>query len=495
MSRVLFLNPASDHLVNFTGRFVDPFASHPPLHLAYLAAKLIEAGHEAFIEDFGLTLPPKHEVVNILQRHQPDIVGLTCYTITYNNAIKLSKLVRQVLPDALIIMGGQHVSFIVPETLTQEPTIDAIVRLEGEETIIDLVECHEGGSDLGEVAGIGYRRDGEVVLTEKRPLPRDLDRIVPMPAWELLHITEYQDPGTLITSRGCTGACIFCVANAIYHTSTRHHSAKRIIAEIEKLTGMCGPLTMLHFVDDDFLHDRQKVVEVCDYLIKHQPQAQWACSARVDAIDAELMTIVSKAGCRRVEIGVETGSATILARLGKKIDLDQVETATKAAIDNGINVAASFIIGHPQDTLKTVSESIVFARHLRQLRRPPAQVFTPFNILTPYPGTPIERHADRLGLTIHTHEYNRYTAQQAVMSNQYLSVGQLNAIYEFAMREFNKNMPGKFVPKSHMTGSNPKQENRRKREVIPLKGVVGKAEEAAIRQQQKKGAEAINVFL
>jgi anaerobic magnesium-protoporphyrin IX monomethyl ester cyclase len=447
MTRLLFLNPDSGHRFEMpNGKSADPFAFHPPLHLAYLAAKLRLAGHEAFIEDFGLMMPDREQVLDIFNRIQPDIVGLTCYSITYKNAIKLAKLVRQLLPKALILMGGQHVSFVIPETLEEESAIDIIVRLEGEETILEIVDCFEGDGDYSEVAGIGFRKDGKVVVNKPRALPQNLDEVVPMPAWDVLRIKEYHDPGTLITSRGCVGACIFCVANAIYKTSTRHHSAARVIAEIETLDKLVGPLSMLHFVDDDFLHDRVKVMAVCDYLIQRGTPFKWACSARVDAIDEELTRAISKAGCRRIEMGVETGSKTVLARLGKKIELDQVEAAVRWAVESGINVAASFILGHPQDTLDTVSETIVFARHIRQLSNGDGRgiVFTPFSILTPYPGTPIERSAEKLGLVIHSNDYSRYTAQQAVMSTKNLPAAKLNAIHTYAMREFNKSVPGTF---------------------------------------------------
>lgn len=439
MSRVLLINPASDHRIEENGRTVDPFAFYPPLQLAYLAAVLSQRGHEVAIEDMGITLPTRDELQARLLAFEPQVIGLTCYAITYKNALKLTQVIRNLLPKALIVMGGPHVSFTINETLA-EPSVDVVVRYEGEMTFLELVECHAAGGDLAKVAGISFCRGNELIETPLRSNIPNLDDL-PMPAWHLLPMERYKYPGVLITSRGCVASCIFCVSNAIYKASTRQHTAERVVQEIHRLEQICGPLRSLDFIDDDFLRDRDKIFRLCQYIVEKFPHLRWVCTARVDTIDARLMQAIASAGCRRIEFGVESGSPMVLARLGKKIGLDQVEKVIQLAVENGVNTAASFIIGHPQDTLKTVSESIVFAHHLRQMGRPSARVFTPFHILVPYPGTPIERHAERLGIQIHSRDYSQYTPDRAVISTQHLPAGKLNAIYAYAMRAYNLPAP------------------------------------------------------
>ncbi len=279
-------------------------------------------------------------------------------------------------------MGGVHASFADKEILAQEPAVDIIVRGEGEETIVELAEQLPQTQKLGDVKGITFRKDNEIYQTTKRPLIRDLDAL-PLPAYKLLPVEKYRVTGRrllpMITSRGCSFACSFCVASKMFGACLRTRSAKNVLHELEWLKNEQGA-EGISFQDDTFTLDKQRTIDMCDGMIERKLNLPWGCGTRTDTVTKEVLAKMRKAGCNEVAFGVDAGAQKIRDAFHKGVSTQQCEKAIKWAKEEGIFVTTSVILGYPGETRETLQESLDFIRKVE-----PDEVWLCH--ATPFPGT------------------------------------------------------------------------------------------------------------
>jgi len=184
-----------------------------PLGLAQLAAVLQENNIDVRILDCTALKMDRHVLEQAIRQERPDMVGATALTPFFYDAVQVAKIAKAVDPRIVTVLGGPHVTYLPEETLKENTAIDIVARGEGERTIIDLVHCLEHGNQLSKVKGIGFRSNGEVILTEPQPLVNVNE--LPLPAYHLLPMEKYYFVmlgrfATVIASRGCPYQCTFC---------------------------------------------------------------------------------------------------------------------------------------------------------------------------------------------------------------------------------------------------------------------------------------------
>jgi radical SAM superfamily enzyme YgiQ (UPF0313 family) len=239
--------------------------------------------------------------------------------------------------------------------------------------------------------GIALRDAGGPRVNPPRAPVADLDSL-PRPAYDLLPMREYGTPfsasgrvTSLVTSRGCPYRCSFCDAWVVMGRKYRAHSAARVVEEIAWLARDFGVREVV-FKDSEFTLDRARVERFCD-LMREGPRVSWTCSARVDAVDEALLRRMAEAGCRVVQLGVESADPEVLRALRKGIRLERVRAAFAAARAARIETVANLMVGTPGET----RESLEATRRLVAEIRPDhlnVQVFVP------YPGTELFRTLD-----------------------------------------------------------------------------------------------------
>jgi anaerobic magnesium-protoporphyrin IX monomethyl ester cyclase len=204
MTRIVLINPIDrTQITNRLG------LKAPPLNLMYLAAVLEKAGFYVKIIDANLYNILPREIVNIVKRLKPDIIGLTAATATIKTALRYVSEIKKNLSHVFTIIGGPHTTFLPIETLSMSKDLDAVAIGEGEETLLELAESYEKNEPNwpANVKGIVYRtKNDEIKITPMRPFIKDLDSI-PFPARHLVPFNEYKlfnkdSPiGSMITSR------------------------------------------------------------------------------------------------------------------------------------------------------------------------------------------------------------------------------------------------------------------------------------------------------
>ncbi len=160
----------------------------------------------------------------------------------------------------------------------------------------------------------------------------------------------------------------------------RYRSPERVIEEME--LGIKNNATQFIFIDDTFLLDKKRAMELSHLLIKKglHKRITWACLSRADIVDEELLTTIKEAGCTMVYFGVESGSQYILDNIGKNITLEEIKHAFSLAKAVGLKTVAFFMIGTPYETKETIMSTRRFISELNP-------DFLELSIFTPYPGT------------------------------------------------------------------------------------------------------------
>ncbi len=390
----------------------------PPLSLAYLTAVLEAEGVEVEILDFLASRYSPARLRHALATFRPQIVGVTCVTMTYPRAARMLRVVKTFDPAVVTVIGGPHVTFTAEETLRRAPWTDIVVLSEGEDTIVELAAAVDCGRDLGEVAGITFRDGDTVTTTAPRPLIADLDRL-PLPARHRLPLARYQAlgmPCTIITSRGCPYGCLFCSAHRMFGRRVRFREPGLVVDEIEQIRRDLG-FHRINIVDDTFTANHRHAEAVCDEMLRRNLNVDWSVYARVDNMTPDLAALMKRAGCNTVLFGIESADEGILRTIGKGITPEDMRRGVAVAAGAGLGVYCSFIIGLPGESRQTLAASDAFAGEVNV----DFGAEYGYHILSPLPGTDLYHRAADYGLRITSRDWARYDANQAITEQATMS--------------------------------------------------------------------------
>ncbi len=371
-----------------------------------LASALRANGHQVKVLDLLISEPSQEKVEQAVASLRPELVGITSVTMTFPMACRIASWVRNARPEAIIALGGPHVSFLPDRSLRECPSADLVIRGEGEQTILELADVLEEGSDLRSVRGLTFKENGKIISTPGRPLVEDLDGL-PSPAWDLLPIARYrvlQGKVGVLSSRGCPHGCVFCVGHRMVGRKGRFRSPHKVVDEMEWLA--LRGFSSIGIDDDLFTLKKSHALEVCGEILSRKLPITWHAFARVDTVNPELLRAMSEAGCTDLLYGVESGSQEVLDRIGKGITLEQVRRAVQMGKEAGIRIFASFVLGLPGETKESLRATREFARSLGCQYG--------FHVLSPFPGTRIWEEARAMGIRILTEKWDEYDANRVV---------------------------------------------------------------------------------
>lgn len=387
-----------------------------PLGIGYLAAVLEKKGYNVNVIDCQVLNPTRSELESKFAQLQPDIVGVTSTTLTYEPVREIVKTAKQVCPRSVIILGGPHVTVLDERTLTEQPEADIVVRGEGEQTILELAQLISESKmkNLGEVGGITFKEKGNIFRTPDRPFIQNLDEL-PFPAYRHFPLSKYKLFGRtylpIITSRGCPFQCAFCLASRMCGKRFRVRSSENVVEELELLRDTYGA-DAYAFYDDTFTFDKKRALEICKEMKNRKVDLPWDCRTRVDQVSEKILAVMRDANCLLVHFGVESGNQKMLDAMKKGTTVEQNEQAIRWAKEVGILVAISVVLGYPGETLEMLEQTLSFIR-----RTEPDYVY--MCVAIPYPGTELRDLLGDLGWEMST-DWNRYDEQTQVFKNPLL---------------------------------------------------------------------------
>ncbi|MEK9184083.1 MAG: radical SAM protein [Patescibacteria group bacterium] len=436
--KVLFINPPAENEI--TGNNPEIIKSErgfdPPLGILYVAGYLKKySNHELKIIDAQVERMSYSELQKEIKKFAPDVIGVTAMTFTMLDVLKTIEIVKETCPDAKIILGGPHVH-IYPEETANLKNVDYVVLGEGEETFFQLLQNMGDINALRKVSGLVFKTNGAIVNTGSKDYCKDLDNL-PFPPREMLPYQKYfsllakeRPITTMFTSRGCPFRCSFCDRPNMGKIF-RRRSARNVVDEMQECLKL--GIKEIFIYDDTFTVDKQRVIDICNEILKRKLKFSWDIRARVDTVNEELLMLLKKAGCKRIHYGVEAGTEKILKVLNKNITLDQVLKAFRATRKIGIETLAYFMIGSPTETREDILTTIEFAKKLNP-------DFTQITLLTPFPATNI--YAQALQEKVFENDYWREFARNPVpgFKTRYwtkeLSNGELQELLVYAYKQF-----------------------------------------------------------
>jgi radical SAM superfamily enzyme YgiQ (UPF0313 family) len=360
----------------------------PQVSLAQLAAMIHPEFSVEIVDAIGERMDWK-AFEELLRDRRPRFYITQCTAPTLTNDMYGAFLAKSL--GAYTMAFGTHVTPMVRETLEPFPALDFVLRGEPEYTFKELVETlgrarsdDEAEPDLSEIKGLGWRRDNEIVVNQDRPFVPDLNDL-PMPLHHLLPLNKYRIPGIkgpytfIVTGRGCTAGCTYCIKHVSYQWGVRLRTPRSIVDELWVLNKL--GIHYVHMYADLFTLSRDQVVELCNLIISEGLKVRWTCNSRVDYVDEEMLQLMGKAGCWLISWGIESGNEAILKHAHKGADPAKAARALEWAREAGIKNWGYFIIGLPGETEETIRQTIDFSKKL------PLHLAL-FHIAAPYPGTP-----------------------------------------------------------------------------------------------------------
>ena len=394
--KILLVNPPVEKVVtsSFPKCFHDIRGIQPPLGLLYIASYLKKTKPHCEIKIYDAIAEVYSEAnfQKLLHDYCPDIVGVQIFTFTLLDAITIFKLAKQANSKTITVAGGPHVSLYHSETL-QFNFVDYAVAGEGEIPFTQLVEYIENNSiDLNKIKGIGYKIENRCFINPEHSVLDNLDDI-PVIDRELIPYRKYYSVFSrnklmtaIITSRGCPHRCIYC---SNFNNKVRAHSPQYVISEIKK----CISLGIKEFFlsDDTFSFNIDRAKEICHIIIREKLDIKWYINTRINTIDDELLFLLKKSGCQRINYGIETGSQRIIKNIYKKINLEDAKKAIHRTKKAGMSVYCFFMIGLPGETITDIKETVKFIK----LTKPD---FAQFSITALEPGTKLYRMAIEKGI-------------------------------------------------------------------------------------------------
>jgi anaerobic magnesium-protoporphyrin IX monomethyl ester cyclase len=372
-----------------------------PLALVAIASHLDRKRYEPVIVDGRLEADPVEAVRAACE-------GAVCLGVTVltgapiRDAVRISRGVKAVQPDLPVIWGGWHPSMFGPDCL-EEPSVDATVQGQGEDTFAEIVQRLERGESLEGCLGSTYRgRDGQVHPNPARPL-EDVNSFGAHD-YSLIDVPRYYDLKgkpqlDYIASQGCKFRCAFCADPFVFNRRWVGLEPARMGAEIEALWQRYR-FTDLNFQDETFFTSAPRVQEIAEEFIRRKLPITWAATMRADQcsrIDDSVLLACKRSGLRRVLVGVESGSPAMLKRIRKDITVEQVLATAERCLALDIKVRFPFIVGFPDEDDASVAETMSLVKRLRAMSPDFETVIFYFK---PYPGSAITQDAVAQGFSL-----------------------------------------------------------------------------------------------
>jgi anaerobic magnesium-protoporphyrin IX monomethyl ester cyclase len=359
-----------------------------PLGIAYVAAAAREAGYSVAIFD-AMFAAGDEDFVAALAQEQPRVVGFGVLATVRRTALRLAVLAKR--GGAMVVAGGADPTARPEVYLSYKidgiHPLDVVVVGEAEQTIVELLPLLLRRESRPDVHGVAYRNaDGAVVITPRRPLIEDVDRI-PLPARDLVDLEPYRRAWrdrhgafsiSLMATRGCPYGCAWC-QKTVFGRSFRPRAPELVADEMRLIKDRYRP-DQLRIVDDVLGIDREWMHRWHDAVLEKDAVIPFECLSRVDLIDKELAQLLKEMGCRRIAFGTESGSQRVLDAMTKGTKVEQIYRTAEICREQDIETYFYMMVGYPGEEWDDLQLS---AKLLRDAR-PDAFSTT---IAYPLPGT------------------------------------------------------------------------------------------------------------
>jgi len=361
-----------------------------PLGLSFLAKVLKEEGHLIEVLDLCFSQDVVHDLKDVLQRFQPDLIGLSLRNLdnlTFPTSISYLKEVEEVIRTsrqssrAKLVIGGSGFS-LAPKELLQHFNIDFGIVGEGEEIFLQLVKSIEKGNPIS---------PSPYLLIKGESFPPFIEgaRVFPIQApdrtlFQNRRYLEEGGMGSIQTKRGCPFSCIYCTYPLLEGKELRVRKIEEVVGELQSLTREQG-VDYVYFVDDIFNNPSSYAEALCREMIRNKIDVQWSAFVHPGFLTEDLLKWMKESGCVGIEFGTDSGSSQMLKNYKKSFTKEDVIQSSQRCLALEVNHCHYLLFGGPGEDEDTIEESFQLMDQLD-----PTAVIAMLGIRI-YPGTEMEQ--------------------------------------------------------------------------------------------------------
>jgi len=370
-----------------TGIDINKVSVSLPLSVLFVGTAI--KNYEVHIIDLRIEKDWKSKIKEFKNIFAVGISSMTGYQIS--SGLECAKFVRKINNKIPIIWGGIHPTLDPIKTLKNK-FVDYIVIGEGEKTFPELLKTLSRKLDLKGLLGIGFKKDGKIVINKERELI-NLNEY-PIPNYNLLNVQNYITTQTkgerdicMITSRGCPHRCAYCYNPVFNKGKYRYISAKNVIKHIKYLLDNFN-ISAIHINEDNFFVNKERVKKICKIIIKEKIKVNLRTTCRVDYIkrySVKFLRLLKRAGFNELYIGVESGSNRVLSLIKKGLTKEQASLICEKLKEANISPKFSFMGGFPTETREEVIETLKLMEKL--VSKNNKTYCSSIQLFSPYPGT------------------------------------------------------------------------------------------------------------
>jgi radical SAM superfamily enzyme YgiQ (UPF0313 family) len=372
-----------------------------PLGILQVSTPLLQAGYQVRLIDSTITPNFQQTVLEELQ----DAVCLAVSLVTgpmIRETVQIARAAKKLYPRLPVILGGWHPSLLPDQTLAAE-FVDVVVCGQGEDAFVEVLERLRDGASLRGIPGVGFKEDGRLVFNQPRPLKPIREQ--PPKAYHLADFDAYQRAcgrrwAMYISSLACPYDCGYCTNAGVYGRKWNALESEQVAEEMSVLARQYR-LELIWMVDDNYLVDRQRALEISAGLIRRNARFEWGIQASTNLVNrfsVDEWKMMRRSGLAQVSMGADSGSPKVLKLMHKDFqDLQTIYDAAEVLHKAGVRPSFNMIFGYPGEGEAEQRESV---RLIMDICRtyPGAEFWT--NIFTPYPGAPVMKHAFELGIQV-----------------------------------------------------------------------------------------------
>ena len=373
-----------------------------PMGILYVSA-YIKRSHAANVFTLNLNHRDGDER-NVLRKaimeYEIDLVGLGGLSGEYSDLRRITKWLSEDFPDLLISLGGGIMTADPTTTMRAFPEVTCGIIGEGELTLDELFRCIDGGGiGLEKIHGLAIRKDGDILITDRREEIQDLDTL-PIPDFDGFDYGEYlennpdlSDEGkkysqvSVIGGRSCKYNCTFC-----FHPSGsryRQRSLDSIFHEIDYLVGRYD-ISYIALREELFATDNERVREFCRRVANYD--FDWSIQLRIDNVNDELISLLENTRCRYIFLGIESADNDVLKSMRKGITIGQIENALRKLTEAGLRFRSGVILG---DTVETYDKALHTLEWFEKYRH----IYSLYaDMIIAFPGSTLYKRAIAAGI-------------------------------------------------------------------------------------------------
>jgi radical SAM superfamily enzyme YgiQ (UPF0313 family) len=355
-------------------------------------AAVLEGREEYEIVDENIEDKPVDRILKLIDTRDVELLGVSVMPGPQMAAgMEASRQIRRLRPQVKIVWGGYFPS-IYPDAALNAKYIDFVVRGQGEDTLLELLEALRGKRSLDSILGLSYK-DAFGLHRNNRERPMKGPDSFPWAPFHRLPVKHYLRPSffgkrTAVhhASIGCPFNCSFCGVHAAYGRDEKMETPQRTAAILKHLASEYGA-DSVQFYDMNFFLREDHARELAELLVPLK--MRWWCEGRVDIMSRysdATMNAIRQAGCTMIFFGAESGSDRTLKEMQKDITTDQTLTMAHRAREFDIIPEFSFVLGTPTDPVGDTRETLRFIRKIKGIN-PDSEIIIHHYTPTPQPGT------------------------------------------------------------------------------------------------------------